>query len=131
MEELLRKAGYSEKAIDYVTHKTNVGRVENPSVSMSFTGHCGDTMEVYLQIENDIIRDSGFEAVGCAGAFSAGSALMEMIRGLNIDQAMEISSKDIVNFLGGVPKHKLDCVDLARMTLFKTIDQYKNNDNDH
>ncbi len=92
---------------------------------MSYTGHCGDTMEVYLLIDSGIIIEAKFEAIGCAGAFSAGSALMEMARNKTLEEAEKITSEDIINFLGGIPKQKLDCVELARTTLMKTIDLYK------
>jgi nitrogen fixation protein NifU and related proteins len=127
MKDLLKKSGYSEKAIEYIIQKVNVGKIKNPSVKLSHTGHCGDTMEVYLLIESGIIRDAKFEAIGCAGAFSAGSALMEMIRNLTLKEAEEITSEDIIAFLGGVPSHKKDCVDLARTTLVKAIDLFKKN----
>jgi nitrogen fixation NifU-like protein len=121
MEELLKKSGYSDKAIHYVIHKVNVGKIENPSVQLSYTGKCGDTMVIYLFIEGGIIKEARFEAIGCAGAFSAGSALMDMIWNKSIEEAEKITSEDIIRFLEGVPEHKKDCVDLARTALSKTI----------
>ncbi len=47
MDELLKKSGYSDKAIEYFTKKVNVGSIKNPSVSLSYTGHCGDTMKFF------------------------------------------------------------------------------------
>ena len=121
MDELLKKSGYSDKAIEYFTKKVNVGSIEKPSVSLSYTGHCGDTMKIYLKIDSEIITDAKFEAIGCAGAFSAGSALMEMIKGQKILFAKNITEDDIIKHLGGVPSAKKDCVCLVRRTLEKTI----------
>ena len=120
-DELLKKSGYSDKAIYYYTNKVNVGNIKNPSVSFSYTGHCGDTMKVYLKIDANIIVDAKFEAIGCAGAFSAGSALMEMIKAEKLQEALKISEEDIIKHLGGIPETKSDCVCLARRTLEKTI----------
>jgi nitrogen fixation NifU-like protein len=66
VRELLEKSGYSSKAIEYYLNKVNVGRVENPSVHLAYTGPCGDTMEVYLRIESNVIKDARFQAIGCA-----------------------------------------------------------------
>jgi len=126
MENLLRKSGYSDKAIEYITHRIHVGKLPKPSVKLSYTGKCGDTMEIYLLIENGRIKRAKFEAIGCAGAFSAGSALMKMIRNKPLEEAEKITAEDIIAFLGGVPGHKKDCVDLARTTLRKTILMYRN-----
>jgi nitrogen fixation NifU-like protein len=125
MEDLLRKSGYSTKAIEYYTGKVHVGWIRNPSVELAFTGPCGDTLKIYLNIDSELIKDAKFEAVGCAGAFSAGSALMEMIRGKSISEAESIRTEEIIEHLGGVPENKKDCVLLTKTTLDKTLQLYK------
>jgi nitrogen fixation NifU-like protein len=121
MKNLLKKSGYSDKAIEYVIKRVNVGKINHPSACFSYTGHCGDTMMVYLLIEKNHIRNAKFEAIGCAGAFSAGSALMELIRNKSLEEAEKITTGEVIDFLGGIPEQKKDCVDLARTTLMKTI----------
>jgi len=77
VRELLEKSGYSSKAIEYYLKKVNVGRIESPSVHVAYMGPCGDTMRIYLKIESNIIKDANFQAIGCAGAFSSGSASIQ------------------------------------------------------
>jgi len=124
VRRLLEKSGYSSKAIEYLK-KVNVGRVENPSVHLAYTGPCGDSMEVYLKIESDIIKDAKFQAIGCAGALSAGSALMEMVKEKRLEEAEKITEEDIIDFLGGIPKQKIHCACLAKRTLQKAIKKYR------
>ena len=126
VRRLLEKSGYSSKAIEYFLKKVNVGRIENPSVQLAYTGPCGDSMEVYLKIESDIIKDAKFQAVGCAGAFSAGSALMEMVKEKTLEEAEKMTEEDIIDFLGGIPKQKIHCACLAKRTLQKAIENYRN-----
>lgn len=122
MDELLKKTGYSQKAILYFNNKINVGRIDRPTVSVSYTGHCGDTMKFYLKIDSSkIITDAKFEAIGCAGAFTAGSALTELIKNKSVAQARNFGEFDIVNHLGKVPDKKLDCIYLAIKTLDKAL----------
>jgi len=125
VRRLLEKSGYSSKAIEYYLKKVNVGRVENPSVHLAYTGPCGDTMEVYLKIESDVIRDAKFQAVGCAGAFSSGSALMEMVKEKTLEEAEKITETDIISFLEGIPKQKIHCACLAKRTLQMAIKKYR------
>jgi nitrogen fixation NifU-like protein len=122
---LLKESGYSDKAIEYVVNKLNVGEIEKPSASVSYTGPCGDTMRVYLKVNGGRITDAKFQAIGCAGAYSAGSALMEMIKGKTLEQASGISEEEMINHLGGIPEPKIHCARLARTTLEKTIEQYQ------
>ena len=121
----MEKSGYSSKAIEYYLKKVNVGRVENPSVRVAYTGPCGDTMEVYLRIESNVIKDARFQAIGCAGAFSSVSALMEMVNGKTLEEAEKITEKDILSFLGGIPKQKFHCACLAERTLKMAIEKYR------
>ena len=125
VRELLVKSGYSNKAIEYYLKKVNVGLIEEPSVHVAYTGPCGDTMEVYLKIESNVIQDAKFRAIGCAGSFSSGSALMEMVRGKTLAEAEKITEEDVINFLGGIPKQKIHCACLAKRTLQMAIEKYK------
>ncbi len=125
MDDLLKKSGYSERAIEYYLKKTHVGKIENPTVVLSYTGHCGDTLKIYLIIDSGIIKVAKFEAIGCAGAFSAASALMETVTGKSINEAKEIAEEDIINHLGGVPAAKIDCVHLAMITFKKTLSLFE------
>jgi len=125
IEEMLRQAGYSDRAIEYYTKKVNVGKIDHPEAYYRFTGQCGDTMEFYLKIESGVIRDAKFQAMGCAGAFSSGSALCEMVEGKTPSEAEQIDEDDIVRHLGKIPAPKIDCACLAKETLRRAIKQYR------
>ena len=122
--ELLRKAGYSDKAIDYYLRKLNVGVIEGAEAVDSYTGLCGDSIRVYLKVDEGVIRDAKFQAIGCAGAFASGSALTEMVRGKTLKEAAEITERDVVRYLGELPGPKLHCARLAVDALRKTIESY-------
>jgi len=122
--ELLRKAGYSEKAIDYYIRKLNVGVIEGADATDSYTGFCGDSMRMYLKVEEDVIKDAKFQAIGCAGAFASGSALSEMVRGKTLKEAETITEWDVIKDLGELPGPKLHCARLAVDALRKSIESY-------
>jgi len=122
--ELLRKAGYSDKAIDYYLRKLNVGVIEGAEAVDSYTGLCGDSMRVYLKVSEGVIRDAKFQAIGCAGAFASGSALTEMVKGKTLKEAEKITEHDVVNDLEELPGPKLHCARLAVDALRKSIESY-------
>jgi len=124
MVELLRKAGYSEKAIDYYTRKLNVGIIEGAEAADSYTGLCGDSMKVYLKVERGMIKDAKFQAIGCAGAFASGSALTEMVRGKTMKEAGKLTEQDVIEHLGDLPGPKLHCARLAVDAMRKSIESY-------
>jgi len=125
VRDLLKKSGYSDKAIEYYEKGVNVGGMENPDAYFSYTGPCGDTMEMYLKIESNAVKDAKFRAIGCAGSFASGSALTEMIKGATLEQAEKIDENAIVNYLGGLPPPKIHCACLTKRTLQKAINQYR------
>ena len=123
--ELLRRAGYPEKAIDYYVRKVNVGVIEGADATDVFTGFCGDSMRVYLKVKNGVIQQAKFQAIGCAGAFASGSTLTEMIKGKNLEDAGRITEQDVLQEIGGLPGPKLHCARLAIDALRKSIDSHR------
>ena len=121
----LRELGYSEKAIELIMKKVNVGEMQEPTVSAKQQGTCGDIMILHLKIRDEIIEEAKFEYLGCAGLQSTGSALTEMIQQLPINKAKEIEASDIINYLGGIPKAKYECAEIARDALRKAIEQFR------
>jgi nitrogen fixation NifU-like protein len=122
--KLLTKAGYSEKAIDYYIRKLNVGIIEGAEAADSHMGFCGDSMKVYMKVEEGVIRNAKFQAIGCAGAFASGSALTEMVRGKTLKEAEKITEQDVLTDLGELPGPKIHCARLAVDALRKTIESY-------
>jgi len=128
IRDLLKKSGYSDKAIEYYKNHVNVGILDNPDAHYMFTGPCGDTMEIFLKIISGIITEAKFQAIGCAGSFSSGSALTEMIIGKTLQESEKIDERDILEHLGAMPKEKVHCARLTVMTLLKAIEHYQNKD---
>jgi len=124
-EKLLKQSGYSDRAIHYYLEKIHVGTMKDPDAFATYTGSCGDTMEFFVEIESGVIRQVKFQAIGCAGSFSAGSALAEMAQRKTVEEALTISETDIYNHLEHVPQPKVHCIALARKTFFMALAKYK------
>ncbi|MDR2841884.1 MAG: iron-sulfur cluster assembly scaffold protein [Spirochaetaceae bacterium] len=85
---------------------------------------CGDQMMMYLQIEDDIIKDVRWKTYGCASAIASTSMLSETIKGMNIRDAYNIKPEDLVKKLGGLPDNKIHCSVLGDKALRSAIDSY-------
>ena len=125
IRNLLKTSGYSDRAIEYYENHLNVGSIENSNAQSIYTGPCGDTMEIFLKITSNVITDAKFQAIGCAGSFTSGSALAEMICGKTLRYCEKLDEHDILNHLGAMPIQKVHCARLAILTLKKAIEQYK------
>ena len=125
MEEMLSKAGYSDKAIQYYMEKPYMGMLADADQVSEMTGTCGDTMAVYLKVTDDVIADVRYEITGCAGAISAAMAAVDLVKGKQIQEARRLEDGDVFRVLQEIPVKKHHCIQLAVKALHKTIDEYQ------
>lgn len=125
IRELLYGSGYSDKAISYYLDKPNMGILDDANQISELTGPCGDTMKIYLKIENGIIEDAKIQVLGCPGAVASAMAAMEMIRGKTFEEIMELKDRDIFRMLEDIPNEKQHCIRLTNKTIQKAIEEYK------
>ena len=116
---------YSEKVMDHFMNPRNVGTIENPD-GYGKVGNpsCGDIMEIFLKIDNDIITDIKFRTFGCASAIATSSISTEMVLGKSIEEALSLTNKAVAEALGGLPAQKMHCSVLAEEALKEAIEDY-------
>ena len=112
--------------MDHFTNPRNVGVIENPD-GFGKVGNpvCGDLMEMYIKVENNIITDIKFKTFGCGSAIATSSMVTELAIGKTIDEALEITRKDVADELDGLPPQKMHCSNLAADALHAAIEDYK------
>ena len=116
---------YTDTVMDHFMHPRNVGEIKDPSgVGEVGNAKCGDIMKMYLDIENDVIKDVKFETFGCGSAIASSSMATEMIKGKTVEEALAITNKDVVDALGGLPAHKLHCSVLAEEAVRAAVKDY-------
>ena len=119
---------YPTKVIDHWQHPRNLGKLERTDGQAGGQGPCGDSMWMWIQVVGDkgheIISRATFISDVCIGAVSCGSALTEMITGMEIQQAMQVTPDILRKALGGLPERESHCADLAIKTLKDTIHNY-------
>ena len=117
---------YSEKVMEHFRNPRNVGDMEDPDG----TGHvgnpvCGDIMELYIKVEDNVITDAKFKTFGCGAAIATSSMVTELVKGKTIEEALEISNKAVAEALGGLPPVKMHCSVLAEEALRSAIEDYQ------
>jgi nitrogen fixation NifU-like protein len=126
-EELIKQEMrkiYSEAAIEHSMNPRNLGELENADGFAKVLGSCGDTMEIWLRVNNGTISDLGFLTDGCGTSIASGSMVTELAKGKSIAEAHKISPKDVLDALGGLPEESQHCALLAANTLKAAIKDY-------
>jgi len=116
---------YTEKVIQTFMNPKNVGKIDDAD-GMGKVGNpqCGDIMQIFIKVKDNIITDIKFLTLGCAAAIATSSITTEMVKGKTIDEALKITNKDVMSALGGLPPEKLHCSVLAEQGIRAAIEDY-------
>ncbi len=131
IREMLSGSGYSKKAITYFIDKRNMGSLPDPDQVTELTGHCGDTMKIYLKMNNKKIKDAKIQVLGCPGAVASAMAALDWIKGKTLKEVQGLKDRDIFLMLEDIPDQKQHCIRLTNKTIQKAIEEYlsKNGNN--
>ena len=117
---------YNDVVMDHFQNPRNVGELKNPSsVAEVGSQECGDTMKVYIEVDQDKIKDIRFKTYGCCAAIASSSIATEMVKGKSLDEAKKLTKRDVVDQLGGLPEQKIHCSLLAVDGILGAIKAYE------
>jgi nitrogen fixation NifU-like protein len=120
---------YSEKVIDHYENPRNVGSFpkDDTEVGTGMVGApaCGDVMKLQIKVDEDgIIRDARFKTYGCGSAIASSSLVTEWVKGMHIDDAVNLKNSQIAEELA-LPPVKIHCSILAEDAIKAAVADYK------
>lgn len=117
---------YSEKVMDHFRNPRNVGVIENANaIGEVGNAKCGDIMKMYLEIEDDIVKDVKFETFGCGSAIASSSMATELIKGQPVSEVKKLTNKAVAEALDGLPAYKMHCSVLAEEAIKAALEDYE------
>lgn len=117
---------YNDKVMEIFRNPQHMGEVENYN-AIGTVGNetCGDIMQITMRIEDGVIKDAKFKTFGCAAAVVSSSTATGMIIGKTIEEALQLTNKQVIEELGELPPQKIHCSVLAEDAIRAAIADYE------
>jgi nitrogen fixation NifU-like protein len=127
---------YTDTVKEHFFNPRNLFKTQEEAESYQYDGMgmvgspaCGDMMKIWIQVQDDKIKECKWQTFGCASAIASTSMMSVMIsenEGMLVDDAMKLKPMDIVKRLGNLPSRKFHCSVLGDKALRAAInDHYK------
>lgn len=125
---------YTDKVLELFYNPQHQGVIEDKGepgikVAVGDVGSiaCGDALRLHLKVEQktEKILEARFQTFGCTSAIASSEALVELIKGKTLDEALKVTNKEIANYLGGLPEAKMHCSVMGQEALEAAIYNYR------
>ena len=117
---------YNELVADHSTNPRNVGKIADAD-GFADVGDpsCGDSMQLWIKVDNGRIADIKFLSSGCAGAMATSSMTTVLAKGKTIEDAKRITDAHVILALKGIPSRDGKCILSGINALLVAIGDYE------
>jgi len=115
---------YQQLILDHYRRPRNRRRL--PNADRTATGDnplCGDHVEIFLNVRNDVVEDVTFEGGGCAISTASASIMTETLKGKSLAEAKRIFRR-FHAMLTGDPRDVEEKAELGKLEVFSGVCRY-------
>ena len=115
---------YQEVILDHNKNPRNFGQLE--SYNHYAKGHnplCGDSMELYLDVEENTIKDIKFNGSGCAISKASASVMTTVLKGKSVELAKELFN-DFHTAVTSEPNRLAEDLNLGKLNVFCGVREF-------
>ena len=89
------------------------GEIRTPDGYGRHTRVCGDTIEIFLLLRDNRIREISYQLKGCFNTNACANALIHLAEGRSIEEAWQIKAENIADDLQTLPKEHFHSAQLV------------------
>lgn len=115
---------YKQVILDHNKNPRNFGVLD--SANRHTKGHnplCGDQLDLYLIIEDGIIKDVKFNGSGCAISKASASIMTSLVKGNTIEEANKLFD-EFHKILTSDPESEIDTTELGKLEVFCGVREF-------
>ena len=116
--------GLDAKFFAHAQMPCNLGRLPRWDGRALGVGVCGDSIEVFIEVDDRQLTHVRHFPRGCVYTVACGSAMSKLVQGCRLEDALKIQPQDVADELGGLPADHMHCANLAVNTLGEALDDY-------
>jgi nitrogen fixation NifU-like protein len=115
---------YQQVILDHNKKPRNFHKLETANRSAEgYNPLCGDQLTVYMQLEDEVIKDVSFVGQGCAISKAAASMMTQSVKGKS-KQDVEILFDEFHRMVTGEMDEETTPNHLGRLTIFSGVRDY-------
>ena len=112
---------YQQVILDHNKKPRNFHKLENANHSAEgFNPLCGDHLNVYLDVEDDLVKDVSFEGSGCAISKASASMMTQAVKGKTKAEAEKLFN-EFHRMATGQMDEETEPNDLGKLTIFAGV----------
>lgn len=114
---------YRDEILDLYKNPRNVGELDTEYRADGENPSCGDSTEVFVEVEDGKVEDVKHQTDGCAVSTAAISILTDQIQGMNVGKVEELDRDWMLDKLGiEVTPMRMKCALLGLETVQEALD---------
>lgn len=123
MDNELREL-YQQVILDHNKSPRNFRLIEHPTHDKEgYNPLCGDKIHIYLELENDLVKDISFQGSGCAISKASASLMSAMVKGKKVEEAEELFNR-FHDLITGKLGENPDIEDLGKLAVFAGVKEF-------
>jgi nitrogen fixation NifU-like protein len=99
--------------------------VEKPDGHGKKKGDCGDTVEMFLIVAEDIVKHVSFQIEGCRNTNACANTVAFLAEGKQVDETWDITPDAVIEYLETLSKENYHCAELAVGAFYLALANYQ------
>ncbi|MGE7915211.1 Fe-S cluster assembly sulfur transfer protein SufU [Lysinibacillus xylanilyticus] len=107
---------YRSVIMDHYKNPRNKGSIEEDAVTIDMNNPtCGDRIHLTLKVTDGVVEDAKFDGEGCSISMSSASMMTQLIKGKNVEEALELADIFSKMMMGEDYSDKYDLEDVEAL----------------